>query len=406
MVRQLVVTALLGLALIPAPSAASLDREVVRLVPKDRASWRARNLFTWMRPGHFYGERKLEIDSTPPGATIDLFYVRSNFQKLYEQTEAPATVILPKRAEAGPRDSVTIRASLPGFRQTETSVRVESNQEVVLLELEPLPNTLRSVSHTYFAGRGSIALLTDESATVRMQERDDGVQLILAETGLAPDLEGTIEGLRSPLVEHVEALQVGEDLLMRVRLAPEARGGGVELRSRRSHDPIRGLYSFSLDLVPADGGVEAVEKARAALARITSRDVGRCQLRFDDSLRSQLDPGALSRALAPKGAFTDPYLRAAMKRLGEISPGGSVKLLDGSELRTEIPLELAAASSQASQVKGYLAVLRRFAQELEPSQPRPVLRSMLAPELDPTEFDAVLEEADQVEQACSSHAAR
>ena len=91
-----------------------------------------------------------------------------------------------------------------------------------------------------------------------------------------------------------------------------------------------------------------------------------------------------------------------MKRLGEISPGGSVTLLDGSQLRTEVPLELAAATSQGSQVKGYLAVLRSFAQQLEPSHPNPVLRSMVAPELDATQFEVVLDAARDSERACRS----
>jgi hypothetical protein len=406
MVRPFVAAAILAYALMPGVAAASPEGEVVHLVPEDRASWRARNLFGWMRPGHFYGERKLEIESTPPGATLELFYVRSNFQKLYQQAVAPATVILPRRSEAGPRDSVTIRASLPGFRQMETSIRVESKQEEVILDLDPLPNALRGIAHTYFGGRGSLSFLTDESATVRMQERKDGVQLVMAETGMDEDLEGSVAGLTSPLVENVEAIQIGEDLLIRVQLAEVARGGGVDLRSRRAHDAIRDLYSFSLDLVPADGGVAAVERARAALARISARDVGRCRLAFDETLRSELDPGALSRALSPKGAFTDPYLRAAMKRLGEISPGGAVTLLDGSQLRPGVPLELAAATSQGSQVKGYLAVLRAFADQLEPAHPDPVLRSMVAPELDPAQFEVVLEAARRSEQACRSQAAR
>lgn len=400
--HRLIVAAALVLGPFPAAATAAQDREVVHLIPEDRASWRARNLFSWIRPGHFYGERKLEIETTPPGAILDLFYVRSNFQKLYEQTEAPATVILPKRAEAGPRDSVTIRASLPGFRQLETSIRVESQQEAVLLELEPLPTALRGIAHTYFGGRGSLALLSDQPMTVRLQERDDGVQLILAETGMDSEVERTVAGLRSPLVEGVEAIQLGEDLLLRVRLSAEARNGGVELRSRRSHDAIRGLHNYAVDLVPADGGVAAVERARAALARISSRDVQGCALRFDEVLRAELDPGALSRALVPKGAFTDPYLRAAMKRLGEISPAGSVTLLDGSRLHTDIPLELTAATSQGAQVRGYLAVLRGFARELEPSQPDPILRSLVAPELDPARFGELLAAARRAEQACRS----
>jgi hypothetical protein len=51
-------------------------------------------------------------------------------------------------------------------------------------------------------------------------------------------------------------------------------------------------------------------------------------------------------------------------------------------------------------------VLRSFAQQLEPSHPDPVLRSMVAPELDPTQFEAVLATARDAEQACRLQAGR
>ena len=73
----------------------------VDLVPSDRASWRPRNLFAWLRPGHNYEPRSVLVETSPPGAMLDLFYVRSNFQKRYEQAEAPARVMLPPRVEAG-----------------------------------------------------------------------------------------------------------------------------------------------------------------------------------------------------------------------------------------------------------------------------------------------------------------
>jgi hypothetical protein len=380
--------------------------EVVQLVPEDRASWRARNLFAWMRPGHFYGSRRIDVETSPPGATLDLFYVRSNFQKLYEQTTAPATVILPKRVEAGPRDAVTIRAFLPGFRESSVSVRVSSSQDRVLLELDPLPNTLRAVAHTYFAGRTSLTLLTDELPTVRVQERDDGFHLILAETALDPTAERSLDGLRSPVVGRVEALQVGEDLLLQVRLDASARGDSLQLRSRQAHDAIRGVYRYAVDLVPADPGT-AVEAARSALGRITSADVTGCAERLDEALRAALDAEALSRALAPSGAFTDPFLRAAMKRLGEVSPGAAVTLMDGTRFDTSSPLELTAAMSQAAQAKGFLALLRRFVLELEPAEGAAEgLRSLIAPEAGPPEFAKTLAQAEALESACRSHAAR
>jgi hypothetical protein len=374
--------------------------EVVQLVPEDRASWRARNIFAWMRPGHFYGSRRIDVETSPPGATLDLFYVRSNFQKLYEQTTAPATVILPKRVEAGPRDAVTIRAFLPGFRQRETSVRVASSQDRVLLELDPLPNKLRAVAHTYFAGRTSLTLLTDELPTVRVQDREQGFHLILAETALDPAAQGSLEGLRSPVLSGVEALQVGEDLLVQVAL----RDGGpdsLQIRSRQAHDAIRDVYRYAVDLVPADSGAAAVEEARAALARIGSADVTGCAERFDDALRGALDAEALSRALAPSGSFTDPFLRAAMKRLGEVSPGAAVTLMDGTKHDTRSPLELSAAMGQAAQARGFLALLRRFVRELEPGEGADEgLRSLIAPEASPTEFAKTLSQAEALESAC------
>jgi hypothetical protein len=394
--------ALLALGVWTALLAARETRaEVVQLVPEDRASWRARNIFAWVRPGHFYGARRIEVETSPPGATLDLFYVRSNFQKLYEQTTAPATLILPKRVDAGPRDAVTIRAFLPGFRQRETSVRVASSQDRVLLELDPLPNTLRAVAHTYFAGRTSLTLLTDELPTVRVQERDDGFHLILAETALDPEAERSLDGLRSPVVGSVEALQVGEDLLVQVALGAEARQDSLQLRSRQAHDPIRDVYRYAVDLVPADSGAAAVEDARASLARITSADVTGCAERFDEALRGSLEAEALSRALAPSGAFTDPFLRAAMKRLGEVSPGGAVVLVDGTRLDTKSPLELTAATGQAAQARGFLALLRAFVRELEPGEGAGEgLRSLVAPETSPQEFARKLAQAEALESAC------
>lgn len=391
----------------PLLAARETQAEVVQLVPEDRASWRARNFFAWLRPGHFYGSRRIDVETSPAGATLDLFYVRSNFQKLYEQTQAPATVILPRRVEAGPRDAVTIRAFLPGYRQRETSVRVASGQDRVLLELDPLPNTLRAVAHTYFAGRTSLTLLTDEPPTVRLQEREEGFHVILAETALDPDAERSLDGLRSPVVGRVEALQVGEDLLLQVGLTASAREDSLQIRSRQAHDPIRDVHRYAVDLVPGDSGAAAVESAKAALVRVTSADVVGCADRFDEAMRAALDAEALSRALAPSGAFTDPFLRAAMKRLGEVLPSGAVILVDGTRLDTRSQLELTAATSQAAQAKGYLALLRRFVREIEPGEGAGEgLRSLIAPETSPPEFAKTLAQAEALESACRGSAAR
>jgi hypothetical protein len=372
----------------------------VDLVPADRASWRPRNLFAWIRPGHNYDTRTILVETSPAGAMLDLFYVRSNFQKRYEQAEAPARVVLPSRVEAGPRDALVVRAFREGYRQREVSVRIQSKQDRVLLELEPLPNTLVAASHVYFAGRASLAFLAKESLTVRVQERDEGFSVVLAETALAKDVDATFTGMQSPLVEDVEWLQLGEDLLVQVQM-PKGQRPLYDLRSRQMRDELRDLYVYSVDLVPADGGVDAVRRAREALARIRPEQVTGCARAFDDALRERLDAEALSRALAPRGTFTDPYLRAAMKRLAEVSPGGRVQMLDGSTF-TSSPIELSAAMSQAAQARGYLALLRAFVREIEIQDGRrDTLRGLIAPEVPPAAFAEALQAAERREAGCA-----
>jgi hypothetical protein len=270
----------------------------------------------------------------------------------------------------------------------------------VLLELEPLPNTLVAASHVYFAGRASLAFLAKESLTVRVQERDEGFSVVLAETALAKDVDATFTGMQSPLVEDVEWLQLGEDLLVQVDM-PKGQRPLYDLRSRQMRDELRDLYVYSVDLVPADGGVDAVRRAREALARIRPEQVTGCARVFDDALREQLDAEALARALAPRGTFTDPYLRAAMKRLAELSPGGRVQMLDGSAF-TSSPIELSAAMSQAAQARGYLALLRAFVREIEVQNGRrDTLRGLIAPEVPPAAFAEALQAAERREASCA-----
>jgi hypothetical protein len=308
--------------------------------------------------------------------------------------------MLPPRIEAGPRDALMVRAFREGYRQKEASIRVSSGQDRIVLELEPLPNTLVAASHTYLAGRGSLAFLAKESLTVRVQERDQGFNVILAETALGTEVAGVFTGMQSPLVEDVEWLQLGEDLLVEVRM-PTGRRSAYELRSRQTRDELRDLYFYSVELVPSDGGVDAVRRAREALARIRAEDVGGCARVFDDALREALDAEALARALSPRGTFTDPYLRAAMKRLAELSPGARVQMLDGSAF-TSSPIELSAAMSQAAQARGFLALLRAFVREIEaPAGRHDTLRGLVAPESSPEAFSEALLSAERRETSCA-----
>ncbi len=381
--------------------------EVIDMSPDDRASWSLRNLIAPITsifhggPGYWYKPRRIEVDTTPPGGSVDLFYVRANFQKRFEQGEAPLTVLLPPRIEAGPRDSLTIRAFREGYRQKSVTLKVTSRQNRVTLDLDPLPNTLRAFSHRYFGGRASLAFLTEELVEFRVQKADDGFTLILNETAISPEAAASLESVRSPLIASAYAQQLGEDLLVKVTLNESARQDRTDLRSRQSYDAPRDLHDFSLDLVPSDGAAEAVARARAALARLASEHITGCAMHFDRALRGKLDAGALSRALTPRGAFTDRYLRAAMRRLGELTPGGVVEFNGSARFSPTVPIELEAALSQAGDAQGYLALLRRFVAELEGEEyRRETLRSLIAPELDAARFDAMVDESERRERDC------
>jgi hypothetical protein len=94
-----------------------------------------------------------------------------------------------------------------------------------------------------------------------------------------------------------------------------------------------------------------------------------------------------------------------MKRLGEVSPDGLVSLIDGSSYRIAAPIELAAATSRAAEVVGYLALLRQLVAELEPEAfRRQTLRGLIAPEVGRSRFDAILDGAEKRERGCLAKA--
>jgi len=365
----------------------------VELIPDERAGWSPSQIFASR------GERTLHIETTPPGAKLDLFYVRAGFQKKYEKVETtPVTVVLPSRAEAGKRDRVEIRATADGYQLGTVSVPVRSDQESVMIDLEPLDNTLTAVSHTYFADRASLSFLTRAPAQVRLQKGANGFTLVLGQTAQDPRAAGVLDGIRDPFIAGIETNQLGEDLLVQVKLADGLDANALGSKARESRDDMRGLHRFTIDLNP--GGGANVERARAALGRIGSDAVSGCAASFDATLRKRLDPTDLARALSPRGDFTDPYLKTALRRLGEVS-GGSIRMEDGTAYRSSAPLELSAAATQAGSAKGFLALLRAWVYALEEPDHRAIaLRSLVAPELDPAKFASALGAANAAEQSC------
>ncbi len=389
------------------PVAEDLPGEVIDMAPDGRVGWSLRNVlapFTSIflgGPSYWYTPRQVDVITTPPGGMVDLFYVRSGFQKRFEQAEAPVTVLLPKRIDAGPRDSLRIRAFREGYRQQSASVKMSGRERQVVIDLEPLPNTLEAFSHRYFAGRSSLDFITKELLEFRVQEAGDGFTVVLNETARSEEATASMEGVRSPQIAEIFGQQLGEDLIVQVALADDAQGQ-AEVRSRQNYDAARELYEFTVDLVPSDGGAEAVQAALAALAALRSSDVTGCALQFDTTLRARLDPGALNRALTPNGDFTDRYVRASMRRLGEVTPGGRVGFTDGSVYNPTVPIELEAALSQAGGAKGFLALLRTFVGRLEAEEyRRETLRSLIAPEFDGRSFGDAMDAAEASERRCA-----
>jgi hypothetical protein len=381
------------------------EADVLDFQPAQPPGFSLRNVFAPLTslflggPSYWYDERELVLDSTPSGAIVELFYIRSNFQKMYERTETPVTVILPSRIRSLDRDALRIRAIVPGHRQVETVLKIHTRETKIVFDLDPLPNQLTSVSHRYFSGRGSLTFLTKELLAPRLQQQEDSFAVFMAETGMAAGIEGALGTIENTLISESSGQQLGEDLAVRFTMRP-GMSERVDFRSRQAYDAAREVHIFAIDLVPNDGGADSVQKALDALAKLRPSDVKGCALVFDDRMSELLDPGSLSRALEPRGEFTDRYIRAAMRRMGEVAPGGTVQFRDGSTYRPTVPIELDASLSQAGGARGFLALLRTFAKIIDGEHGDEALRSLIAPSLDVHSFADVLERANTSERSC------
>ncbi len=397
------------LTLIALPASAA-EREIIELIPTKRSSWTIERLFAPITglfrggPSYWYEERTLEIDTRPPGASLDLFYVRENIQRRFERAESPILLQLPTRIEAGPRDSVTIRAILDGYIHQEVQVEVRSRETQLTIELAPLSNHLEAMAHTHLSHRGSLKFLTSKAAKFRLQKMSDGFSIVLTGTGHSEGASKTMRGVSSDHIKSLRAEQLGEDLVVRVQFHDTAQNR-LDLRLTQGYDAVRELHHFTVELVPTEGNAAVLARSGAALNRVQHSNVFGCALDFDRSMRSQLDSEALSRALAPSSSFLDPHIRSALQRLGELSPDGLITLIDGSKLRPSIRLDLAAASAQSAEAIGFLSLLKAFIAKLEPSEHRRnALRGVIAPELDSERFDAIVEIAEDFERRCSARA--
>jgi hypothetical protein len=320
---------------------------------------------------------------------------------MFEQVRAPLEVELPSRFVAHRGDALSVHAFVPGYEPVRVTAPLHGSAERLEIDLEPIANSVEIAGYRYLAGRGALTLLSRAELDVRVSDAARELYLVLPGTALGEEAGRVLDSLGSPQMEGVTAIQLGRDLVLQLRLAGEARDERPALRIFTGFETARQLHRTVLDLSRPES--RATRRALDGLARIRSEAVSGCALRFDAALRESLEPTHLARALTPSGDFIDPVLRAALRRLAELTAGGDIRLTDGTRLNPDEPVEFEAALGQSQEVKGLLALLRALAAQLASAEQRSaVLRGLLAPELDQGSFDERRAEAERSERECST----
>jgi hypothetical protein len=369
----------------------------VDMSPHEPASFGLRNVAAGATAilggwNYWYKERIVEVQTVPADAQVQLFFIRMNFQKRFERVEPPVRVRLPSRIETTSKDSFALRVAAAGYSTREMSIKVNDVPDRLVVKLEPLPNALVALTDTHLAGRTTLTFRTTKEPELRvMKSRGaSGFTISLSETANQLPSDSKVAGGR---IQGLEVAQVGEDLLVRV----DTDGSDVEARSRQSYDPIRKEHLFVVDLLKEGTRRPTQHQVRAELERIPLGTELRCALRFEEVLRSEIDPEVIARGLRPSGSVADLYRREAMLRLGRLDQG-RVRTLEGEVLRTGSPIELELALQSGSTVKGYIGLLGAVAR----TQPEPALamRSLVAPEMGAAEFDPIYERAAAARRTC------
>ncbi len=397
--RFLFACALLCLPLVAVSAAPPADgvASVVDLIPTERAAWTPKNVLVGLSGvfggwSYWYAERTMQVETVPPDAVLGLYYLRQNFQKRFERTDAPATVKLPPRADTTAKDAVRVHASANGYLSKDLSFDSRDVPERVTITLSALPNSLVFLGQTSFAGRTTVVLRTTEQPEVRLTKttRSSGFTIALTRTALK--LESTASGSGARL-RSIDASQVGEDAIVRI----ETDSPDTEVRSKQSFDPVSSHYVYTFDLVLPGATAPSDAAIRARLDATPYTPSPACDARYAEPLRAKLGEAAIADALRPSGGITDLYRREAMLRLGR-THSGVVRTTSGESLRTGSALELALALQSAANVEGYLALLGALARS-EP-EPADALRSLIAPQLSAAEFAPIYDAAEAARASC------
>lgn len=383
--RNISILALVCLLTGSASGQGEVPLEDVDLIP-ERAAWGLRNVgvgFASFLGGwrYWYGERATVIRTVPAETQLGLYYIRSNFQKRYERVPAPARVSLPARVHTTEKDAVRIRVFADGYLVKELSYTSRALPDELLVELDPLPNNLVFFGHTHLANRTTLTLRTSEEPDLRINKRRGapGFNLALAKTANKLDADFALRGGH---VERLAVAQVGEDLVAGVALTDP----DLEVRSKSRHDRVRNEFVYILDIVKKGQRAPSHAQIAERLATLPHDYERACNDRFEAALRDGLDPEDVARAFRANGGIGDLLRRQAMIQLGRRAQG-RVRTRGGDQFRTGSPIELELALQAAAEVRGYFALLDSLARD-EGDAPI-ALRSLIAPELSPDEFEPI-----------------
>ncbi len=373
------------------------EPERIELMPDEKAGWSPRNLAAGLTtlvrgPSYWYEDKELLVETVPANAQLGLYFIRSNFQKRYERAVAPVRVVTPRRVHATSRDVVVVRAALAGYLMSERKFRVFDLPEKVLIELQPLPNSLVFLSQTHLAGRSTLTLRTTAEPDLRISKSRGSSGFTLALTQTANKLESA-PGAGGGHIDAIHVNQLGEDLVVSVSTGEP----DLEVRSKMRYDPIRKEHAYVLDLMRRGERPPSNAQIRREIERARFNRGDPCAAAFEEVLRSRLDDRALARAFRPSGGIAEFYQREAMLQLGRLNTG-TVEDLNGEAYRTGSPIELALALQSVGTVRDYLALLGAIARTQ--SDPEGFLRALTAPEMSPDEFSEIYREALAARRRC------
>ncbi len=303
---------------------------------------------------------------------------------------------LPTRLQTDAADRLLVRGFVPGHERYRQSLAADEAPKKLQLDFVPLANQLSRIGHGHLAGRSVVELVTSEEPNVRMSADEGGFTIVFLRTGLADPIAAHLAAYGDPLF-RMNGRQLGEDFVLRLS-TPGAEG--LDLRHEILRDPARAEFRTRLEVSSGATDVR-IERLRSALRKMTETTRGSCARAFESILRSELDERALLQSLGRDDHAERAALRAALRRMTEVTKERTLQLLSGTRLRAASPLEFELAWTRRTEVQGYLDWLHDFAALVEPDDAGSrAFRGLVAPTWRPSAFDELLHTALRERDRC------